>query len=240
MARRYALFARAARRAAMLLKGLSHERGVCITNLGHPRFTCPYCSSTLPSRLGRDRHIILSPYCRTRRVLELSGIISKHAKRRQKMKQHASDTLLPATEQAKRPRTDSISNETPPSKRAQMGHEQSLNLGPEKTPPADTESQCTSGGAPGIHDTSTKSTHPRLGTSTPLVEKFPIETAGAPVSDRRRGRELTREDLHDYLASCGSMGEPDKFEVAELLMTTGLSAKNRTRWLKSSLASTAY
>ncbi|KAG8710721.1 hypothetical protein FRC08_016801 [Ceratobasidium sp. 394] len=68
-----------------------------------------------------------------------------------------------------------------------------------------------------------------------FVEEFLIPTAGALVSSEKKPRELSKEDLRDYLASCGKMGEPAKFEVAELLMTTGLTAKNRTKYLKSVL-----
>ncbi|KAG9082249.1 hypothetical protein FS749_006997 [Ceratobasidium sp. UAMH 11750] len=69
----------------------------------------------------------------------------------------------------------------------------------------------------------------------PFVERFPIPTAGAPISDKKMGRKLTKEDLHDYLASCGPLGDQEKFELAELSMTTGLTADGRTRWLNASL-----
>ncbi|KAG9088511.1 hypothetical protein FRC06_001993, partial [Ceratobasidium sp. 370] len=75
----------------------------------------------------------------------------------------------------------------------------------------------------------------RSASSGCFVEEFPILTAGAPVSSEKKGRDLSKEDLHDYLASLGKMGDPAKFEVAELLATTGLTAKNRTKYLRSVL-----
>ncbi|KAG8780467.1 hypothetical protein FRC12_022990 [Ceratobasidium sp. 428] len=64
-----------------------------------------------------------------------------------------------------------------------------------------------------------------------ILEHFPIAEAGSPISD-----EQTPEmDPETYLASCGSLGDPDAFEIAELLMTTGLSNKGRNRLLKSKL-----
>ncbi|KAG9094675.1 hypothetical protein FRC06_010592, partial [Ceratobasidium sp. 370] len=68
-----------------------------------------------------------------------------------------------------------------------------------------------------------------------FIEEFPILTAGAPVSSEKKGRNLSKEDLHDYLASLGKMGDPAKFEVAELLAMTGLTAKNCMKYLRSIL-----
>lgn len=67
----------------------------------------------------------------------------------------------------------------------------------------------------------------------PFVEEFPINTAGQPISNRR----TSCRDLGSYLASCGKMANCECFEAAELLMTTGLSAKSRTRHLQSSFVS---
>ncbi|KAG9082112.1 hypothetical protein FRC06_005221 [Ceratobasidium sp. 370] len=61
-----------------------------------------------------------------------------------------------------------------------------------------------------------------------FVEDFPISTAGAPLGTRL----MTEEDLHEYLQSCGRLGEPDLLETAEILLTTGLTGQGRTRHLK--------
>ncbi|KAF8597218.1 hypothetical protein BDV93DRAFT_527590, partial [Ceratobasidium sp. AG-I] len=65
------LFIRTVRRAAVSLTKLSTKRGRVLTELGNLAFTCPYCSQTLGSSAGRDRHITLQSYCRTRRLREL-------------------------------------------------------------------------------------------------------------------------------------------------------------------------
>ncbi|KAG8700490.1 hypothetical protein FRC08_004668 [Ceratobasidium sp. 394] len=85
------------------------------------------------------------------------------------------------------------------------------------------------------HDGAKQTTNREQEPGHPFVERFPIPTAGAPISDKKMGRKLTKEDLHDYLASCGPLGDQEKFELAELSMTTGLTADGRTRWLNASL-----
>ncbi|KAG8743778.1 hypothetical protein FRC12_014960 [Ceratobasidium sp. 428] len=64
----------------------------------------------------------------------------------------------------------------------------------------------------------------------PFVEHFPISSAGKPISDER----TYPQDLKAYIESCGSLADPRAMEAAELLMTTGLSGKARTRHLQSS------
>ncbi|KAG9075061.1 hypothetical protein FRC06_010301, partial [Ceratobasidium sp. 370] len=64
----------------------------------------------------------------------------------------------------------------------------------------------------------------------PYVERFPISSAGAPISDK----QAHPRNLEAYLESCGNLANPRNMEAAELLMTTGLSGKARTRHLQSS------
>ncbi|KAG8730883.1 hypothetical protein FRC10_002295, partial [Ceratobasidium sp. 414] len=61
-----------------------------------------------------------------------------------------------------------------------------------------------------------------------FVEKFPIKTAGAPIGTRCR----TKADLRKYLETCGPLGDRDLLETAEILMTTGLTGRGRSRHLK--------
>ncbi|QRV96407.1 hypothetical protein RhiJN_24425 [Ceratobasidium sp. AG-Ba] len=63
------------------------------------------------------------------------------------------------------------------------------------------------------------------------AERFPIEEAGCPISDD----QVQDPDLELYLRLFGKLADPDQFEIAELLMTTGLSNASRNRLLKSSL-----
>ncbi|KAG8756379.1 hypothetical protein FRC12_010597 [Ceratobasidium sp. 428] len=64
-----------------------------------------------------------------------------------------------------------------------------------------------------------------------IIEHFPLAGAGSPISDE----QMFETDPETYLKSCGSLGDPDKFEIAELLMTTGMSNEGRNRMLKSKL-----
>lgn len=67
----------------------------------------------------------------------------------------------------------------------------------------------------------------------PYVQHFPISTAGKPIS-RHRTHPV---DLGAYLESCGNLSKPTNMEAAELMMTNGLSAGGRTRFLRSSFVS---
>lgn len=67
----------------------------------------------------------------------------------------------------------------------------------------------------------------------PFIEAFPIATAGQPISPHR----TQPMNVSSYLASCRNLANPEYFETAELLMTTGLSGKARTRHLKSTIVS---
>ncbi|QRV97644.1 Zn-finger protein [Ceratobasidium sp. AG-Ba] len=61
-----------------------------------------------------------------------------------------------------------------------------------------------------------------------FVETFPISTAGAPIGAERIGKE----NLQEYLQSCGRLGDPDLFRTAKILMTTGLTGAGRTEHLQ--------
>jgi Zn-finger nucleic acid-binding protein len=63
----------------------------------------------------------------------------------------------------------------------------------------------------------------------PCIEHFPISTVGQPISRHR----TYPQNLRAYLHLCGPLANRDLFENAEVLMTTGLSGKSRTRHLKS-------
>jgi hypothetical protein len=65
------------------------------------------------------------------------------------------------------------------------------------------------------------------------VERFPNPCAGAPVSND----VADPPNLHTYLSGTGNLGNPDLFETAKLLMTTGLTSSGRSQHLKSRLVS---
>ncbi|KAG8788550.1 hypothetical protein FRC12_014430 [Ceratobasidium sp. 428] len=64
-----------------------------------------------------------------------------------------------------------------------------------------------------------------------FVEYFSDPRAGAPINDI----VVQPIDLESYMTSTGNLGNPDYFETAELLMTTGLTNTGRDAHLKSRL-----
>ncbi|KAG8732610.1 hypothetical protein FRC11_012268 [Ceratobasidium sp. 423] len=63
------------------------------------------------------------------------------------------------------------------------------------------------------------------------VEEFPESLAGSPISDDL----APPPKLAEYMRACGPMGNPDYFEIAELLLTSGLSDVDKDRHLKSKM-----
>ncbi|QRV95465.1 hypothetical protein RhiJN_23483 [Ceratobasidium sp. AG-Ba] len=66
-----------------------------------------------------------------------------------------------------------------------------------------------------------------------LVEDFPDPLAGAPISSEW----IPEPDLEAYINTTGTMANPKDFEVAELLMTLGMTDETKDRHLKSVLVS---
>jgi hypothetical protein len=66
-----------------------------------------------------------------------------------------------------------------------------------------------------------------------FVERFPDPRAGAPINEE----VVAPIDLKTYMANSGNLGNPDYFDTAELLMTTGLTNGGRDAHLKSRLVS---
>ncbi|QRV87016.1 hypothetical protein RhiJN_15034 [Ceratobasidium sp. AG-Ba] len=64
-----------------------------------------------------------------------------------------------------------------------------------------------------------------------FVERFPDPRAGAPINDE----VVPPLDLAAYMAKVGNLANPDYFDTAELLMTTGLTNAGRDAHLQSRL-----
>lgn len=202
---RLALVVRAARRAAMALSVFPATRkspGGYFPSRSH---TCRYCSKTLQSRTARDRHIITKPYCHTRHLYALSNPVAKRHKRKRKQQ----ITHPPSTDE-------------PPRKHPRTADGPLPSSGADTAPPPAGSS--VDGSGPGPQETDDE-----RACGQPFVEKFPISTAGTPITDDVK----PRPDLRTYLESCGRLGDPTLFDTAELLMTTVPKSKDRTRHLKS-------
>ncbi|GAB1528428.1 hypothetical protein RhiTH_011622 [Rhizoctonia solani] len=61
------------------------------------------------------------------------------------------------------------------------------------------------------------------------LEQFPEPLVGAPVSNKH----VPPQDLESYMKSCGPMAKLEHFEVAELLMTSGMTNAAKDQHLKS-------
>lgn len=240
MLRKGSIFARALRRAALALMRLSTEHGRVVTHLGNLGFTYPYCSKTLSLSAGRDRHITLRPSCHARHIRELKGFVSAHLKKKQRRSTPTGTPPADTLPSSKRPGSDFLDEDkdVPSAKRLRLDEAGTAvrditqqTQSPIIEPPANAHQMGD------IGESINQSTDRRHTPKPAAVKPFPISTAGAPISSKKWGPTLSRVELRNYLASCGPMGDPDKFAVAELLMTTGLNGSNRTRWLKSNLVS---
>lgn len=201
---------RAARRKSMMLPNLPRAR----KQMSTPRRTCPHCSRTLNSLVGRDRHILLRPYCRSKHMLARGSEVSNQRQRKRKRRTDLSETD-----------TDTDAGPSP-SKQTRMDNGPPPNY---VAPPNDSGSEGgrdPEGGAESIAGDE------RI-CGEPFVEQFPIDTAGAPISLETK----PARDLRAYVDSCGRLRDPDLFETAELLVMTVPKAKDRTKHLRSKVVS---
>ncbi|KAG9124668.1 hypothetical protein FRC07_010699 [Ceratobasidium sp. 392] len=192
------MYAPAARREAMALPLLSEAktRGFSVDD----RLTCPYCRKRLPTPTGRDRHIILRPYCRARHERFVSS------ERERKRKEKSKDNVPVSGPTESEPPTEPSRTEDPPV------------AGPSRLPVTEHRP---------VGSDMEEGTIRSAGDGS-WVEDFPIKTAGAVIGTRRR----SEQDLQEYMESCGRLGDPELFETAKILMTTGLSGRGRTMHLK--------
>jgi hypothetical protein len=195
---RASLGARAAHRGAAVLALFPYAHENYSSHLLKPDgHTCPYCSKTLKSPWARDRHILLKPVCRERHLYALKRKVKKRRKRKRK---------------------DEDTN---------LGERQPKQARPEPVPDLPMTSRWP--GAPLLEDNRGRSASedglPNINERVcgdPYVENFPISTAGAPISSETR----PAPDLEEYLRSCGSLGDPKLFKMAELLMMTVPKSKD--------------
>lgn len=201
---------------------------------------CFYCPKILPDDSARSQHIANSPECTaaqraalTRATERLSPpeqqrhTAENKEKGRQGAVSNAPDAPVPVN---KRPRVtvETVPDETEVSQRTTVG-----------------QSSCES-----VLGTDEMDAEPGPSTQAPsgdrepgrrtrryrglFVEEFPDSSAGAPLSSKR----VRPPDLDAYMQSCGRMADPETFEAAELLMTSGLTDADKDRHLKSRVVST--
>ncbi|KAG8748207.1 hypothetical protein FRC12_013885 [Ceratobasidium sp. 428] len=180
-------------------------------------FRCPYCSQSLPTKAGCSHHIVFTKECFKAHEAFMKA---KRAERRAREK-------------------ESLDEDGQTEPQPEPGAEQDGKAGANE--PWDYGEGTSAQGALGQWATAYKPaptppptpappTHEQLPDGTTL-EFFPYAEAGSLISDEQRPE--TSPDA--YLKSCGRLSDPDYFEIAELLMTTGMSNEGRNRMLKSKL-----
>ncbi|QRV89359.1 Zn-finger protein [Ceratobasidium sp. AG-Ba] len=156
------MYARAARRAAILLPGTCRLRQTDQPDSATTGFTCPYCGRRFDTPGGRGRHVNLDVTCRFRHDLTTNG---QNVRKRQR-----SDEDVPNIDPAEA---------EPTAKQACIEEEAPLVAGPSNLPV----------GATPVNRRAYPSHKAKCESSGLFVETFPISTAGAPIGDQRIGKE---------------------------------------------------
>ncbi|QRW23250.1 hypothetical protein RhiXN_08286 [Rhizoctonia solani] len=211
MARGGTMYARAIRRAAARASHLEEANGTEPSDVS--RVTCPYCGSEFGSEGDRNRHVSLYALCHARHECAVKGKVGQKRKREYEVDSPATDVMdRPAP--AKHARID----ETALPIAGLSRHPNALPYpGPDHTPDSNSDPVLAGGAVNGYTKDGV------------FVERFPVRTAGMAMSTRQTGKE----DLRTYLDACGKLGDRDLFETAEVMMTTGLTGRGRTRQLKA-------
>lgn len=201
------MFARAARRVAILLPGTCRLHQIDRVDSAATGFTCPYCGRTFGTTTGRDRHVNLDLGCRPRHDYATSG---QSTRKRQRTDEDTPYGNPPEPE--------------PPTKRVCIEEESPPVAGPSHIPvgvtPVRRRGYPTNGGM--------------MECNGLCIEEFPINTAGAPIGTKLVGEDDLRGE---YLQSCGRLGDRGLFRTAEILMTTGLTGIGRSIHLQGPIVS---
>ncbi|KAG8731527.1 hypothetical protein FRC10_001655 [Ceratobasidium sp. 414] len=158
--------------------------------------------------VGRDQHLTLCPICNFRHKHFING-----KKKRKRKRKAGADAPVAAQSEGE-----------PPTKRPRTDENTSPIAGPSISPPVAGPSTSP------IHGDGPAASNPHVADRGDgvFVEAFPVGTAGTPIGTR----QMSEEEVEEYLKSCGRLGEPDLLDTAEILMTTGLTGRGRTTHLK--------
>jgi hypothetical protein len=195
---------------------------------------CPYCLTVLQSHLERQRHILLNPSCNQAYLQDREEHMQLlHAKRA--LPQNIDTALLDGGSC-----TNTLQVTSPPSpvpvddstvapianQSTHTRNAEDIGRPTKSTKLHPATSECVES----PHNIPTSSSQ---SDNSIFIEEFPNPSAGAPIS----GDKAYSPDPGLFLKSCGNLGEPKYFEMAELLMTTGLSNSSRERFIKSTMVS---
>jgi hypothetical protein len=231
---RYTISTRPRREAASLTSSLSETTSLASTlsisstlptHTSTLRKPCFYCSKLLADDSTRRQHIANTPECTAAERAALQRAVERlENERRQR------EDAVPAAKR-RRVTVEDVADEEAPQHSA-PGHSlpepfaagdtsASAQVDPEPGPSRSTDAPQTSRDRP-----ARRGLRRRGGL---YVEDYPDPLAGSPISEER----AVPPDLDAYMQSCGRMADPEDFEAAELLMTSGLSDAAKDRHLKS-------
>ncbi|KAB5587944.1 hypothetical protein CTheo_8614 [Ceratobasidium theobromae] len=196
------------------------------------RARCFYCPKELPNDSARRLHIEATLECQEAQRTQLQAVITKKREAEHRLgsltasqaaQTSASEVPSPLLNTRKRKVTvETIPDEDDPLQRSPPPPVLSVRPSSQMdSSPLPTESQ---------QSHSQGQARQVRGYGGLFVEEYPDPLAGSPVSEDR----LPSPDLHAHMRSCGNLGDPENFETAELLMTSGLTDAAKDRHLKSS------
>ncbi|QRV91332.1 hypothetical protein RhiJN_19350 [Ceratobasidium sp. AG-Ba] len=225
--------------------------------------TCFHCPKILKSEAARSQHVRKWPLCRDAEAAALASSMRERAEARANgepidlhpgSQPHVTPLSTESERAPKRPRLRDTYHKTPGPRPLQQAapHPTPLSvneMNPITTPtnserPIEAESPIAAESPieaerPSIQNVgvsySSSNAPPDTGWIDPAtgyyIEPFPDKLAGAPISDVI----LPPVDLEQYMRASGELGEPSHFEMAELLLTSGMSDKDKNRHLHSVL-----
>ncbi|KAG8702241.1 hypothetical protein FRC09_004848 [Ceratobasidium sp. 395] len=195
------------------------SEGPYLRNAAHrfgPSFPCYYCPYKARSEGGRCRHILLTPSCR-RADEEASMDTALRVTEPSEGEKLVAQTVIP---------DEKTYDGSPNCDPVDFSQDDLIRLS-QSPPPTPTRP------APPIPPLSADDSGPLEYDARRqlFVERFPDPRAGAPIDDR----VAEPLDTGAYMATVGNLANPDYFDTAELLMTTGLTNAGRDAHLKSRL-----
>lgn len=183
------------------------------------RFPCAYCNRLLLTEAGRNRHIASSPSC---------SALQSWAEKRKELAALLGTTLAAQNHVLDESSTDEIPHRLAPP--LDLPEPEAGTWAPPMQSNCEHPPHTNAGMPPQCENQNATCPMPELLLKDGVyVECFPNKLAGAPISEEH----AYRANPQAYLSSCGVLADLEHFEVAALLMTTGLSNEERTRHLKS-------
>jgi hypothetical protein len=223
----------------------THKRRVRRVN--PDSITCKYCDQSFDKVKSRNRHMLHDPKCKERRYKDISELGHK-AKSDNECLEVGKLTDLPADLNSYQLQANftclegaEMEYKLIPVQEAEMAEGAGLNINQENSSkqhwipvPEDYDYILE----PGKEDDTPP---PALRYNEELqvwVKEYPVKTIGAPI------RRATREEMAKWVwgepGDIGHLVDPDNFQIAEFALETGLSVKERERFLGLKMVSYSH